>query len=928
MADPISISGLVVSAIQLVDVGIRFCRETREIYQVGSSSGNKDVQTTTSAFVQATRSLQDELSPFHSSTSHEAGDQNSPPDDAFKAHEKCILDLAQKCTEIGSELESKLQSMELSGRRGRIRSMRQAGKNIWNNRKIEAIAETLDKYRCEMQTQAMFYVEQRRLYDAEKMLGQQKLIDAGMKAALARMESRLGNIEQNQPTVEQPHESTFSWVFNEFSTPFGGRVDFTRWLARESGIFWISGKAGSGKSTLVKHICTSERTTTELGKWSHQHYLMTAAFFAWSSGTSFERTEHGFCRSVLHQLLSGRPDLVERVLPGQYQVMRNISSANTCHVSTPEFRKAFAQLARFTSDQSSAAFTSPRICIFLDGLDELEGGLDPAIFLQDLTRTHCGFKVVVSGRPLNQFDAIFKEVPQIRVQDLTFEDICNYVNASMNSNAAWYDIARTEKARAEILLREVVSKADGVFLWVALVIGALKSALDEGDTMTDLFAILDELPNELETLYQHMFAKMKPRHRQQAAQYLSLFETFRRLYPENTMKTLYLALTEEDSTAFINECRAKYIDDKWKYERCVTLEKRLKARCCGLLEVRHHGETVTDRPPWQLLMESQVQYLHKSAIDFLAMDGPRELITKVQEAGFDADLQLAKAQILLLRGESWCEMDYLYGHKVMSVAPSTGQLRNQAQPALSGNKGWLSAFELLLDRMRIRASLQTVNRPPLLELLVSILNSLPLAIWRNLFETSHEIYNNWQPELSTFFFAVQAGLAEAVNCELGKMPSGFLPPSSVPWLKMVYQPMLKDKWRGPMQDRLRVAELLIKHGASLSEVAGDFTHRLVFPPNEWTCVIPRNDLQHLAQVTSESQHTSNPAPAVIQETDTDRLLDSQQDVSHDNDSDWLILDKRDVPGTRVCARLSKTQQRMWDRVIELLPGLSLGDLLR
>ena len=121
MADPILISGIVISAIQLVDVGVRFCREAREIYHIGSSTGNKDIQTTTNAFVQATRSLQDDLSPFSLSIPNEVANEGTASEDAFEPYEKCILDIAQKCTEIGSELEKKLQSMELSGRKGRMR---------------------------------------------------------------------------------------------------------------------------------------------------------------------------------------------------------------------------------------------------------------------------------------------------------------------------------------------------------------------------------------------------------------------------------------------------------------------------------------------------------------------------------------------------------------------------------------------------------------------------------------------------------------------------------------------------------------------------------------------------------------------------------------------------------------------------------------
>lgn len=45
------------------------------------------------------------------------------------------------------------------------------------------------------------------------------------------------------------------------------RNNFTKWLRIGGNIFHISGKAGSGKSTLMKFICSHERTREELLVW-------------------------------------------------------------------------------------------------------------------------------------------------------------------------------------------------------------------------------------------------------------------------------------------------------------------------------------------------------------------------------------------------------------------------------------------------------------------------------------------------------------------------------------------------------------------------------------------------------------------------------------------------------------------------------------
>lgn len=46
------------------------------------------------------------------------------------------------------------------------------------------------------------------------------------------------------------------------------RQRFVRWLSAESGIFHISGKLGSGKSTLMRFLYSHPRTQQELEKWA------------------------------------------------------------------------------------------------------------------------------------------------------------------------------------------------------------------------------------------------------------------------------------------------------------------------------------------------------------------------------------------------------------------------------------------------------------------------------------------------------------------------------------------------------------------------------------------------------------------------------------------------------------------------------------
>ena len=73
-------------------------------------------------------------------------------------------------------------------------------------------------------------------------------------------------------SVKQAHKDTFEWLFDEQFESLNGSVSFKEWLtAKESkkeGLFWIRGKPGSGKSTLMRLLADDPRTSSLAQKWS------------------------------------------------------------------------------------------------------------------------------------------------------------------------------------------------------------------------------------------------------------------------------------------------------------------------------------------------------------------------------------------------------------------------------------------------------------------------------------------------------------------------------------------------------------------------------------------------------------------------------------------------------------------------------------
>jgi hypothetical protein len=68
------------------------------------------------------------------------------------------------------------------------------------------------------------------------------------------------DMDQRRNGIKDPYPGTFEWIFNPPSDEHRPRANFWTWLCKDSSVYWISGKAASGKSTLMANIVDHERT--------------------------------------------------------------------------------------------------------------------------------------------------------------------------------------------------------------------------------------------------------------------------------------------------------------------------------------------------------------------------------------------------------------------------------------------------------------------------------------------------------------------------------------------------------------------------------------------------------------------------------------------------------------------------------------------
>ena len=231
-------------------------------------------------------------------------------------------------------------------------------------------------------------------------------------------------IHRRQETVSEAYQKTFQWVYEPNAV--GGSAtrwdSIVQWFERGSGIYWISGKAGSGKSTLMNYICQDNRSQDLLKIWSGTKEVFTPTFFFWNAGTSLEKSIEGLLRSVLYQILKKFPALTPKA-----------SDERSAPSSADDGHRTFGQTLAWTERRLLKAFHNLipqvqkkcRICIFIDGLDEIGGESDAAIEVVK-SMLSADLKVCLSSRPDLAYADAFGSCPMLRLQDLTELDIRTY----------------------------------------------------------------------------------------------------------------------------------------------------------------------------------------------------------------------------------------------------------------------------------------------------------------------------------------------------------------------------------------------------------------------------------------------------------------------------------------------------------------------
>lgn len=149
------------------------------------------------------------------------------------------------------------------------------------------------------------------------------------------------------------------------------------------------GKAGSGKSTIMKFLLDHTKTAEALEAWAGTKELVIASFFFWNAGPSVQKSQEGLFRSLLYEILSQCPDLTRTV----------------CSSKAAKFHPFERELGPWTLQELEDAIgllketsgVRARFCFFVDGLDEYDGKPDQIVSVLESLRSWSDIKLCVSS---------------------------------------------------------------------------------------------------------------------------------------------------------------------------------------------------------------------------------------------------------------------------------------------------------------------------------------------------------------------------------------------------------------------------------------------------------------------------------------------------------------------------------------------------
>ncbi|KAK4945477.1 hypothetical protein LTR10_015373 [Elasticomyces elasticus] len=303
---------------------------------------------------------------------------------------------------------------------------------------------------------------------------------------------RFDQLDTRHGTIRPALAETCRWLLE--------KPEYQSWLAAEKqsqhqllSFFWIKGKPGAGKSTIMKFSLANIK--------HHTPNTVTISFFFHARGNSLERTTLGMYRSLLSQLFESIPSLkvVLNSLPPQPQPPK-VDLEQPTKADPKVFEWELEDIQNLF-ERAIVKIDQQSLICFIDALDECEEDQirDMMEFFEHLgalagaTR----FRTCFSSRHYPHIT--ITNATQLVLEDQAehHHDLGNYLEGRLNAKSS----ELIDEIKAEML-----EKACGIFLWVVLVVQILNKEYDHGRTHA-MRKRLSEIPRGLDELFTDILSR-------------------------------------------------------------------------------------------------------------------------------------------------------------------------------------------------------------------------------------------------------------------------------------------------------------------------------------------------------------------------------------------------------------------------------------
>lgn len=395
---------------------------------------------------------------------------------------------------------------------------------------------------------------------------------------------------------------SFEWLFTD-------KTHFSRWLTDDNNLydpmFWITGKPGSGKSTLMRYALESPRSREMLPESTGE----PIAYFFHLRGKAFvQKSLYGMLKEVLFGLLKQFEHFFGLVRPIFQRMRKNFG------IPRWDIQSLTEMLLEVPNLKSTIPGRKDRIVLFIDALDENQDQKDNVTMIGTLkllsslyadTRQDVRspvLKICLASRPwpifMNELGNNDR-IPSFAIHDFTVNDIKSYSMSLLKKPVSQSEEIDDTQSAVIRLSQDITIRAKGVFVWVRIVVDNLRQHITDGTPVTSLQQIISGYPEELKDFYKYTISRIPPEYCQETEAALKVILGSR---IDLTLQELFVIVQVCIGNASALNSAEPEVTKSW-----------LNSRSGGLIEVTNTSLNQVSGHEGSL----RVQFIHQTAQDFV-----------------------------------------------------------------------------------------------------------------------------------------------------------------------------------------------------------------------------------------------------------------------------------------------------------------------